>query len=131
MAENWLGCQGSNLGMRGSKPRALPLGYTPINCFRKSVIPSLVVRALFSQSSTDIPVTLTAYQLARSGNSLNPTQPLGAQKLSSGCEQRRTINPRRYLCGPSLWRLTRNLLSIRYGVQQRKNAGTRSAHPRC
>ena len=26
----WLGCQDSNLGMRGSKPRALPLGYTPI-----------------------------------------------------------------------------------------------------
>ena len=28
--EIWLGCQDSNLGMRGSKPRALPLGDTPI-----------------------------------------------------------------------------------------------------
>ena len=29
---NWLGRQDSNLGMRGSKPRALPLGDAPINC---------------------------------------------------------------------------------------------------
>ncbi len=28
--DNWLGRQDSNLGMRGSKPRALPLGYAPI-----------------------------------------------------------------------------------------------------
>ena len=26
---NWLGWQGSNLRMTGSKPAALPLGYTP------------------------------------------------------------------------------------------------------
>lgn len=26
---NWLGCQGSNLGMTESKSVALPLGYTP------------------------------------------------------------------------------------------------------
>ena len=31
---NWLGCQGSNLGMVESKSTALPLGYTPsVRCF--------------------------------------------------------------------------------------------------
>ena len=32
----WLGYQDSNLGMAGSKPAALPLGYTPI-LFRKKI----------------------------------------------------------------------------------------------
>src|SRR5438045_2982379 len=37
----WLGCQDSNLGMPGSKPGALPLGYTPSiyqKIFNRSVI---------------------------------------------------------------------------------------------
>ena len=43
----WLGWEGLNLRMAGSKPAALPLGYTPINC--------LVTQCSITESTQNLP----------------------------------------------------------------------------